>query len=297
MTDQTDLRRLIARALHQYDNHHALSTTAVPGAHHYGEADAVLAVLDAEGIRDAARQAAGQPTAPRPALGITSEKALTGAAALSSALKAAQPSGAALTERRPRRAMSADGHEIVVTTDTLRLVLRQVGWLGQTGAFYDLDEHPLGDGHERGGVAPLYFPAHSDRLDDLMPDPTTADDPTPLRWGLGDVLHGDDDSVIVCLSGPDRAPYWLELDPDRAAALRADLTPPAAGLAAPTNHNTDLPELLAATLTERFTQLGNPGSAMRIQFKGPDGWPASRSTSPNDVAAVLRELLAAGAES
>ncbi|OKJ52220.1 hypothetical protein AMK27_30745 [Streptomyces sp. CB02009] len=58
-------------------------------------------------------------------------------------------------------------------------------------------------------------------------DPTTADDPTPLRWGLGDVLHGDDDTVTVCLSGPDREPYALELTPDRARALRADLATPA----------------------------------------------------------------------
>ncbi|RSS51384.1 hypothetical protein [Streptomyces sp. WAC01280] len=58
-------------------------------------------------------------------------------------------------------------------------------------------------------------------------DPTTADDPTPLRWGLDDVLHGDDDTVTVCLSGPgpDRAPYALELDPERAEALRAALAP------------------------------------------------------------------------
>ncbi|MFI1942037.1 hypothetical protein ACH44C_33505 [Streptomyces purpureus] len=57
-------------------------------------------------------------------------------------------------------------------------------------------------------------------------DPTTADDPTPLRWGLGDVLWSDDDTVIVCLSGPDREPYWLELDPERATALRDDLAGP-----------------------------------------------------------------------
>lgn len=64
--------------------------------------------------------------------------------------------------------------------------------------------------------------------DHTCADPTTADDPTPLRWGLGDILHSDDDTVIVCLSGPapDRAPYWLELDPERAAALREDLTGP-----------------------------------------------------------------------
>ncbi|MFD3336033.1 hypothetical protein ACFWV1_25815 [Streptomyces sp. NPDC058700] len=60
------------------------------------------------------------------------------------------------------------------------------------------------------------------------PDPTTADDPTPLRWGHGDVIHGDDDTVTICFSGPapDRAPYWLELDPERAAALRDDLAAP-----------------------------------------------------------------------
>ncbi|MFE5864321.1 hypothetical protein [Streptomyces virginiae] len=60
------------------------------------------------------------------------------------------------------------------------------------------------------------------------PDPTAADDPVPLRWGHGDVLHGDDDTIIVRLSGPDGQPYWLELEPKRAQALRDDLTPPAA---------------------------------------------------------------------
>jgi len=52
-----------------------------------------------------------------------------------------------------------------------------------------------------------------------------------------------------------------------------------------------LPQLLATTLTERFTALGNPFSRMSINFQGPDGWPASRDVSPNDVADVLRELL------
>jgi hypothetical protein len=60
-----------------------------------------------------------------------------------------------------------------------------------------------------------------------LPEPTTpvadATDPTPLRWGLDDVLLGDDDSVIVLLSGPQGEPYWLELEPDRAAALRRNL--------------------------------------------------------------------------
>lgn len=57
-------------------------------------------------------------------------------------------------------------------------------------------------------------------------DLASADNPTHLRWGLGDVQWGDDDSVIVLLSGPDREAYWLELDPERAAALREDLAGP-----------------------------------------------------------------------
>ncbi|MFC8583485.1 hypothetical protein ACFUGD_02745 [Streptomyces sp. NPDC057217] len=76
------------------------------------------------------------------------------------------------------------------------------------------------------GLTELYrTAARAEMADTDQPDPTTADDPTPLRWGYGDVLHGDDDSIIVCLSGPTREPYWLELDPERAAALRKDLTP------------------------------------------------------------------------
>lgn len=53
-----------------------------------------------------------------------------------------------------------------------------------------------------------------------------APEPTQLRWGLNDVMWGDDDSVIVLLSGPDREAYWLELDTERAAALREDLAGP-----------------------------------------------------------------------
>lgn len=63
-----------------------------------------------------------------------------------------------------------------------------------------------------------------------LPEPTTpiadADNPTPLRWGLNDVMWGDDDTVTVLLSGPNGEPYWLELDPDRATALREDLAGP-----------------------------------------------------------------------
>jgi hypothetical protein len=39
-------------------------------------------------------------------------------------------------------------------------------------------------------------------------------------------MWGDDDSVTVLLSGPNGEPYWLELDAERAAALREDLGGP-----------------------------------------------------------------------
>jgi hypothetical protein len=63
-------------------------------------------------------------------------------------------------------------------------------------------------------------------LDDRSEALASADDPTPLRWGLNDVLWGDDDTVTVLLSGPNGEPYWLELDPERAAVLRQDLAGP-----------------------------------------------------------------------
>ncbi|MEV8494868.1 hypothetical protein AB0471_39300 [Streptomyces sp. NPDC052002] len=55
---------------------------------------------------------------------------------------------------------------------------------------------------------------------------------------------------------------------------------------------TDLPDRLRTVLTERFTELGNPFSAMRRHEQGPDGWPASHPVGPHQVAEVLRELLA-----
>lgn len=57
-------------------------------------------------------------------------------------------------------------------------------------------------------------------------DLAAADDPTQLRWGLDDVLYGDDDTVTVLLSDEERRPYWLELDPERAAVLRWNLAGP-----------------------------------------------------------------------
>ncbi|CAM5591120.1 hypothetical protein [Streptomyces purpurascens] len=60
------------------------------------------------------------------------------------------------------------------------------------------------------------------------PDLAAADNPTALRWGLNDVLWGDDDTVTVLMSGPGGEPYRLELDQERAAVLREDLAGPEA---------------------------------------------------------------------
>ncbi|MGW2984070.1 hypothetical protein [Streptomyces goshikiensis] len=61
---------------------------------------------------------------------------------------------------------------------------------------------------------------------DDTPALTATDDPARLRWGLEDVLWGDDGTVTVMLSGPQGEPYWLELDVDRAAVLRQNLAGP-----------------------------------------------------------------------
>ncbi|MER5891346.1 hypothetical protein ABT160_46780 [Streptomyces sp. NPDC001941] len=85
-----------------------------------------------------------------------------------------------------------------------------------------LDTHPPHTGHDadRGRREPG-APLGPDRA-----DLAAADDPTPLRWGLDDVLYGDDDTVTVLLADLEGAPYWLTLDPERAAALRESLTGP-----------------------------------------------------------------------
>lgn len=59
-----------------------------------------------------------------------------------------------------------------------------------------------------------------------MACPGATVEPVQLRWGLNDVMWGDDDTVTVMLSGPDGEPYRLELDPERAAVLREDLAGP-----------------------------------------------------------------------
>ena len=147
--------------------------------------------------------------------------------------------------------LGTDMAEVAVPLDRVEEVVAGIRDAARTASGQQPECVPCGDtGACNGG--PCAHPATGGAVDSngipkaasngaaTPPDPTTADDPTPLRWGLGDVLHGDDDTVIVCLSGPapDRAPYWLELDAERAAALRDDLAAPAAGQPAEA-HTTD----------------------------------------------------------
>lgn len=72
------------------------------------------------------------------------------------------------------------------------------------------------------------LPAEEKASADLAPTatPQPEADPVPLRWGLDDVMYGDDDTTTLLLSGPDLEPYWLELDLERTAALQDCLTGP-----------------------------------------------------------------------
>ncbi|MFJ9900528.1 hypothetical protein ACIQPR_45095 [Streptomyces sp. NPDC091280] len=71
-------------------------------------------------------------------------------------------------------------------------------------------------------IAAGLIPATEPASEDLA----AADDPTHLRWGLDDVMWGDDDTLTVLLSDENRRPYWLELDPERAAVLCRNLAGP-----------------------------------------------------------------------
>lgn len=67
-------------------------------------------------------------------------------------------------------------------------------------------------------------------IDGIEPEPSAAVDeeqtPVQLRWGLDDIMYGDDDTTTVMLSDDQRRPYWLELDPERTAVLRQYLAGP-----------------------------------------------------------------------
>ncbi len=58
-------------------------------------------------------------------------------------------------DMRPYRRMSEPGPEMRTMTLTGDQLWRQVGWQGQTGAFYSLDEKP--HDHEGGSFGPLWI--------------------------------------------------------------------------------------------------------------------------------------------
>lgn len=69
----------------------------------------------------------------------------------------------------------------------------------------------------------------ADEIADMLGPGVTegeAVEPVQLRWGLDDVQYGDDGTITVMLSDPARKPYWLELDRELAAVLRANLAGP-----------------------------------------------------------------------
>jgi len=69
-------------------------------------------------------------------------------------------------DHRPYRFQHATGEEWAITStqgDTeVRTVLRQVGWHGQSGAFYALDEDP--SPFEKGSFSPLWLCVDHDRV-------------------------------------------------------------------------------------------------------------------------------------
>lgn len=164
------------------------------------------------------------------------------------------------------------------------------------------------DENFRAGWAPAVVPVVSAAV-----PPTTR---TALRDRIAEALYAHDHpGHLVPLNETGMGPAYQE----SADAVLAVLPPPATQTAEPVcvcghpmrlHHEdvclltgcgcndgrepeaADLADRLEAVLTEKFTELGNPFSRMRIAFQGPDGWPASKEVGPHDVALVLRELLA-----
>lgn len=74
---------------------------------------------------------------------------------------------AAPDDRRPyRRTSEPSGQEMRTATLDANQTWRQIGWHGQTGAFYALDEKP--SNHEPGSFEPLWILA--DNEPPILPD-------------------------------------------------------------------------------------------------------------------------------
>lgn len=77
-------------------------------------------------------------------------------------------------DRRPYRAQHASGEERQTRTAEHRQVWRQVGWHGQTGAFYSLDEDPTR--FEPGSFSALWVLVDEDEhVRHVWPDLAAAD--------------------------------------------------------------------------------------------------------------------------
>lgn len=76
-------------------------------------------------------------------------------------------------DQRPYRAASASGPERTVyhaspNGEVWNECLRQIGWHGQSGAFYALDEAP--SDHEPGSFSPVWIVVHADRVETPEPE-------------------------------------------------------------------------------------------------------------------------------
>lgn len=169
-------------------------------------------------------------------------------------------------------------------TAELAATLREV--LTHFGPMHDQVGGPVTYYDGFAGVEPKAYDRWRATLDGVPGalDPTEADDPTPLRWGLHDVLWGDDDTVTICLSGPTGEPYWLELGPDRADVLREDLAGPPTGTAPATDQE---PVELRWGLND---VTWGDDLAITVALSGPAGEPY-RLELDTELAAELREGL------
>jgi hypothetical protein len=79
-----------------------------------------------------------------------------------------------------------------------RYTLCQVGWRGQSGAFYELGNVPYG--RERGGFSPMWIIAHTDELDREREPAVMAPSIGRIVHYVGD--HGDCQAAIITGVGP-----------------------------------------------------------------------------------------------
>lgn len=123
------------------------------------------------------------------------------------------------TNERPYRAASATGpelvHEITKNGRQYRATLRQIGWHGQSGAFYALDDDVKPHHHEPGSFSPLYVVAHMDEIAD--------GDHVPAGDQQASSADAPDGARLEVLHLPDREQDGRTLSP--FALILSGLTP------------------------------------------------------------------------